>query len=101
MKMGMIACSDTSITTVNACMKLFLIYNNGIDIISNIMGMCFRMVPGNFAGMGVSLYHVSASTHGRQKIPFIFGPNAIHLETSHDQILADMTNKNRIGLCKL
>jgi hypothetical protein len=64
----------------------------GIDVNAMNMGIYLKSVCGILYGMCVSLYHVSACMFGDQHIACDFGPKAIHLATSHAQILADKTN---------
>lgn len=53
-----------------------------------------------FAGICVSLYQVSACRSGFQQIALLFGPNAMHLATSHAQMDADNTKNILIyGIC--
>jgi hypothetical protein len=90
--MGMYACSETNSTTVNACTMLLCMYSGVIDVIAMNKGMNLNIACGNLAGIGVSLYQVSACMFGVQHIALAFGPNAIHLDTNQAHRLAEITN---------
>ena len=96
--MGTNACSDTSTMIVVICCRLLSMYSGGMAMSDKRMGMIVNVSCGIFAGSGVSLYHVSACMCGCQQIPFIFGPNAMDLETSQVQIRAERTKRNLISL---
>lgn len=99
-KIGMNACSDTSNMTVNMCMMSLGMYRGGTLAMAMTIGKYVIFLWCIFAGICVSLYHVSACRSGFQQMALLFGPNAMHLATSHAHMDADNTKNILIyGIC--
>lgn len=96
---GMYMCSDTSVSTDAMCKISFCTYSGTNEATATNMGIYLYHLYGILNGMFVNLYHVSACKFGFQNIALFFGPNAIHLPTSHDHIDAERTNRTLIYVC--
>jgi len=75
--------------TVNTCMMLSSMYSGGMVLTAMMIGKYVTFLWCIFAGICVSLYHVSACRSGCQQMALLFGPNAMHLATSHAHMDAD------------